>query len=92
MVPSGIFSIGSGKIWLDDLECLGSEDSLSACLHNGWGEHDCGHAEDVSITCLPNPLASKFSHVLIHPVYSVCADFVAIKQIFANHNHSDSSY
>jgi len=72
VVPSGIFSPGTGKIWLDDLECLGSEESLADCTHNGWGQHDCGHAEDVSITCQPNPLAGRCNHVSVHPMFCRC--------------------
>jgi len=42
---------GAGPIWLDDLQCTGSETHLFNCRHNGWGQHNCGHYEDVSITC-----------------------------------------
>ena len=42
---------GSGRIWLDNLACSGSELSLGQCSHRGWGSHNCGHSEDVSITC-----------------------------------------
>jgi len=43
--------LGYGRIWLDDLGCSGSELSLGQCSHNPWGSHNCGHGEDVSITC-----------------------------------------
>ncbi len=42
---------GTGTIWLDDVRCTGSEASLSACRHNSWGSHNCGHGEDVSVHC-----------------------------------------
>ena len=41
----------SGPIWLDDLFCTGYELSLAECGHRGWGNHNCGHYEDVSIIC-----------------------------------------
>ena len=43
---------GTGEIWLDDVDCSGSESSLSECSHNGVGVHNCGHYEDVGIACI----------------------------------------
>ena len=45
------YSRGSGTIWLDNMHCNGSEEDISHCQHSGWGVHNCGHYEDVSINC-----------------------------------------
>ncbi|CAH1790454.1 unnamed protein product, partial [Owenia fusiformis] len=43
---------GTGPIWLDNIACGGSETTLFECRHNGFGSHNCGHGEDVGITCV----------------------------------------
>jgi len=48
------YGAGTGQIWLDDLQCVGSETDIDNCRHGAWGLHNCGHNEDVSIACYPN--------------------------------------
>ena len=45
------FTHGTGNIHLDDLACSGVEASVRDCPHRGWGEHNCAHTEDASVTC-----------------------------------------
>ncbi|XP_066296790.1 scavenger receptor cysteine-rich domain-containing group B protein-like [Branchiostoma lanceolatum] len=45
------FGEGSGTIYMDELRCSGSESSLFDCGYDGWGIHNCGHGEDVGVTC-----------------------------------------
>ena len=47
----GIFGKGSGQIFLDNIQCKGSEPSLSFCRHSGWSAHDCTHDNDAGVVC-----------------------------------------
>jgi len=46
------YGVGNGTIWLDNVQCDGTETSIADCQHSGWGSHSCGHGEDVSVSCL----------------------------------------
>ena len=48
---SAHFGQGSGSILLDDVQCDGSEPSLSSCTHNGVRVHNCQHVEDAGAVC-----------------------------------------
>ena len=52
--------MGKGEIWLDDVSCNGQERVLVDCGHNGFGNNNCVHGEDVGVTC------GKFiTHILV---------------------------
>ncbi|CAJ1078577.1 macrophage receptor MARCO [Xyrichtys novacula] len=42
---------GSGRIWLDDLHCTGTEADIFDCRHGGIGVNNCQHGEDVGVAC-----------------------------------------
>ena len=50
-VSTVVFGQGVGIIWLDDVNCNGSEPNIDSCFHDTWGIHNCGHHEDVGVIC-----------------------------------------
>ncbi|NXS63444.1 DMBT1 protein, partial [Brachypteracias leptosomus] len=63
-VPSQAhFGQGLDPIWLDDVECMGTETNFSQCGLREWGTHNCNHEEDAGVVCsggqeLPRPQGS----------------------------------
>nr|XP_029491421.1 deleted in malignant brain tumors 1 protein-like isoform X4 [Oncorhynchus nerka] len=60
---SAYFGQGTGQIWMDDIECSGSESTLTQCSHTT--KHNCKHGEDAGVVCL--------SVVLLQPNISLNA-------------------
>ena len=42
---------GTGRTWLDNVQCTGTEANLEACRHNPIGTENCSHGEDVQVRC-----------------------------------------
>ena len=48
-VRTSLLSSGTGPIWLDDVQCVGTETRLIDCRANR--EHNCLHTEDAGVIC-----------------------------------------
>ena len=47
-----VFGEGTGKIWLDNVQCTGSERALINCTANSSGNNSCTHGQDAGVRCL----------------------------------------
>ncbi|XP_009955617.1 PREDICTED: deleted in malignant brain tumors 1 protein-like [Leptosomus discolor] len=43
------FGRGHDPIWLDEVNCTGTEDTLFDCRASAWGENNCFHGEDAGL-------------------------------------------
>ena len=54
-MPDAFYGEGSGQIWLYNLNCIGTEETIGNCSHRGWGhyyiQYYCTHGDDVSVKC-----------------------------------------
>ena len=44
---------GTGRIWMDNVQCRGTETTLFSCPQNTLGSHNCVHSEDAGVRCPP---------------------------------------
>ncbi|CAC5380041.1 PRSS12 [Mytilus coruscus] len=63
MIPSDHVDDGQGTIWLNDIDCSGSETKLLNCSHSIETSH-CHHYEDVGIHCFLSCPAEENEGVL----------------------------
>ncbi|KAK7889712.1 hypothetical protein WMY93_025272 [Mugilogobius chulae] len=49
---AGNHKAGDGPIWMDDLDCIGSEMDIFICPQNRLGANNCDHNEDVAVFCI----------------------------------------
>ena len=67
----GHFRSGDGSVFLDNVQCLGTESSLLDCSHNVIGVHHCRDRKDAGIACIGR---SNFSLYVIN-----CCIYISVK-------------
>ena len=50
-MQAAVYGQSSRRIWLDNVNCVGTEDTIASCSHNNWGYHDCLYEKDANVKC-----------------------------------------
>ncbi|XP_054748405.2 scavenger receptor cysteine-rich type 1 protein M130-like [Lytechinus pictus] len=78
------FGPGQGRIWLDNLACIGSEERLEYCITSGgWGAHDCSHGEDAGVYCDERGEfdAAEITGIILASLFAASILFCCVKYI-----------
>ena len=73
--------IGSGIIWMDNVNCFGYETSLTQCRQVGWGLGNCDpyHREDAGVVCDNATVEEVSNNYCRHLNQGSCSDLKVIK-------------
>lgn len=48
---ASLFGLASGPIFLENLDCKGTEAEILSCPHSTTGLHQCSHQQDAGVQC-----------------------------------------
>ena len=60
------FGAGSGRIYLDDVQCVGNETRLTDCPSRGYLSLGCRHSEDAGVICRGTSTLLTHTHTHTH--------------------------
>ncbi|XP_026181107.1 galectin-3-binding protein A [Mastacembelus armatus] len=86
IVTGNNYGQATGPIWLDDINCKGTENHLLTCSHKGWGITDCTHKEDVGVICESNNMTNSDATRSLDHSFSLSDD---LKNIFESGHGCD---
>ena len=74
---------GNGVIWLDELNCTGTEFNIEYCSHNGWGSNECSHGEDAGVECSSGKCIYMYVYIYVYIyIYTYIYIHIYIKSKF----------
>ncbi len=67
--PLSDLTLPGQRIFLDNVQCAGNEESLLDCRRNLIGEHNCNQSEGAGVRCQGNFMLSLFLLALIYDYF-----------------------
>ena len=61
------FGEGTGRIWLDNVQCTGSERALINCTAESNGVNSCTHAQDAGVRCQSGNIIYHYNYSSSNP-------------------------
>ena len=76
VLTGSLFGGGTGRIWMKDVQCRGTEQMLSGCVHAGWyyANSLCDHTEDAGVRCLVDAGKSFKVYQCMYKI--ICISFI----------------
>ena len=69
------FGAGTGRIWFDNLDCIGTEEHLLQCpTDNALGDNNCQHSEDAGLRC-----RAGRHHLFCRCSFSLCTQLRSLR-------------
>ncbi|XP_067884748.1 lysyl oxidase homolog 3B-like isoform X3 [Heterodontus francisci] len=81
---SAKYGKGAGRVWLDNLDCRGTEKDVSECKSLGWGQTDCTHEEDAGVICKDERIPGFIDSNVISQVQSEQIEEVRLRPVVTN--------
>ena len=79
------FDRGEGAIWLDKVDCVGTEKNLTECQYLGNGVRHCSHNEDAGVRCALAEENICFNHTCLNS--GIIGEHIKLANILA-YNHT----
>ncbi|XP_076317919.1 neurotrypsin-like isoform X2 [Tachypleus tridentatus] len=80
----GHFGPGKGQIWVDELDCDGTETHIAKCSKPPWGQTNCRHNEDAGVSCSTHISPTPSVQPPVEPVQCGVPDYA--DQLHVNFN------
>ena len=74
------FGVGTGPIFLDDVQCTSSSSQLLECSSSPILTHNCQHSDDAGVGC--EGMSIMHTTASLHPSFQVFPSYLMVSFVF----------